>query len=97
MLRARGHAKAGLVFGHALVDGTHVLDRPTDAEHVRALEFLGRYEAGGVDFADSVVMAMAEARQALILTWAFRHFRATVPARRRPWPLLVQEHELLKS
>ncbi len=94
VLRARGHARAALVFGHALLDGTHALDRPRDAEHLRALEMLDRYEDIGLDLADAVVMAIAEARQGLILTWDFRHFRAAVPVRRQHWPLLVQEHEV---
>src|SRR5438034_3257 len=67
---------------------------PTDGEHLRALEMLDRYETTGLDLADAVVMAIAEARQALILTWDFRHFRAAAPGRRRHWPLLVQEHEM---
>jgi len=94
VLRARGHARAAVVFGHAVADGAHVLDRPTDAEHLRALELLERYETAGLDLADAVVMAMAETRRALILTWDFRHFRASIPARGRHWPLLVQEHEI---
>jgi predicted nucleic acid-binding protein len=72
----------------------HELDRPTHGEHARALDLVERYETLGVDLADAVVMAMGEARGALILTWDFRHFRATVPGRRRTWPLLVEEHEL---
>jgi len=94
VLCARGYARAALLFGHALLDGTHALDRPTDGEHLRALEMLDRYETTGLDLADAVVMAIAEARQALILTWDFRHFRAAAPGRRRHWPLLVQEHEM---
>jgi len=94
VLRARGHARGALVFGHALLDGTHVLDRPTDAEHRRALQLLERYETAGLDLGDAMAMAMAEARKALILTWDFRHFRASAPARGRHWPLLVQEHEV---
>lgn len=41
-----------------------------------------------------MVMAMAEARRALILTWDFRHFHGSAPARGGHWPLLVQEHEV---
>ena len=94
VLRARGHPNAAVVFGRAILDGTHTLDRPTDAEHHRALEMIERYETMGLDLADAVVMAMAETRRALILTWDFRHFRAAAPGRRRHWPLLVQEHEI---
>ena len=96
VLRARGHPNAGLVFGRALLDGIHDLDRPTHGEHARALDLIERYSTLGLDLPDAVVMAMGEARGALILTWDFRHFRATVPGRRRAWPLLVQEHELPK-
>jgi predicted nucleic acid-binding protein len=77
-----------------LLDGTHILDRPTDAEHRRSLQLLERYASAGLDLSDSMVMAMAEARKALILTWDFRHFRGSAPARGRHWPLLVQEHEV---
>jgi predicted nucleic acid-binding protein len=97
VLRARGHAGAALTFGHALLDGTHVLDRPTDAEHRRALELIERFATVGLDLGDAVVMAMAEMRRALILTWDFRHFRGSAPARGRHWPLLVQEHEVPPS
>jgi predicted nucleic acid-binding protein len=85
-----------LIFGRALLEGTHELDRPTHPEHARALDIVDRHEGTGVDFTDAVVMAMAEARDTLILTWDFRHFRLAVPGRRRAWPLLVQEHELPK-
>jgi predicted nucleic acid-binding protein len=94
VLKARGHLKAAVTFGQAILEGTHLLDRPTDGEHHRALEIMERFETAGVDLADAVVMAMAEAREALILTWDFRHFRGTAPGRRRHWPLLVQEHEI---
>jgi predicted nucleic acid-binding protein len=94
VLRSRGHGGAAVVFGRALLDGTHLLDRPTDAEHARALDLVERYVAVGVDLADDVVMAMSETREGLIFTWDFRHFRSSVAGRRRPWPLLVQEHEV---
>jgi predicted nucleic acid-binding protein len=94
VLRARGHAGAAVAFGRSLLDGTHVLDRPTDAEHECALGLLERYGGIGLDLTDAAVMAMAESRDGLILTWAFRHFRASSPGRRRHWPLLVQEHEM---
>jgi predicted nucleic acid-binding protein len=94
VLRARGHSRGALVFSNALLDGTHVLQPPTDAEHRRGLELLERYETSGLDLGDAMVMAMTEARSALILTWDFRHFRGSAPARGRHWPLLVQEHEV---
>jgi predicted nucleic acid-binding protein len=94
VLRARGHVDAAIVLGRALLDGTHLLDRPTDAEHTHALDLVARHAQGGLDLIDALVMAMAARRRGLILTWDFRHFRAAVPARRRHWPLLVQEHEV---
>ena len=94
VLCARQRADAAVVFGRALLAGAHSLDRPTDGEHGRALDLLERYGRSGLDLVDAIVMAMAGARGGLILTWDFRHFRAAVPARRRHWPLLVQEHEV---
>jgi len=94
VLRARGHVDAAIVLGRALLEGTHLLDRPTDAEHGHALDLVARYAAGGLDLVDALVMAMAARRRGLIFTWDFRHFRTAVPARRRHWPLLVQEHEV---
>ena len=94
VLRARGHHAAAVVFGRALLEGTHNLDRPTDAEHAHALDLMEKYVTVGIDLADAAVMAMSAAREAAILTWDFRHFRASAPARRRHWPLLVQEHEV---
>jgi predicted nucleic acid-binding protein len=79
-----------------LLEGVHGLDRPSDAEHGQALDLVARYGASGLDLVDAVVMAMAAQRAGLILTWDFRHFRSAVPARRRHWPLLVQEHEVPK-
>lgn len=67
---------------------------PSNAEHAHALDIVARYAKGGLDLVDALVMAMAARRRGLILTWNFRHFRAAVPARRRHWPLLVQEHEV---
>jgi predicted nucleic acid-binding protein len=97
LLRARAHPRGALIFGHALLDGTHILDGPTDAEHRRCLQLLEKYESTGLDLGDAMVMAMAQARKALILTWDFRHFRASAPAQGRHWPLLVQEHEVPAS
>ena len=94
VLRTRGHMGGALVFGRTLLEGVHRLDRPTDGEHDHALDLVERYAETGLDLVDGVVMAMAAARRALILTWDFRHFRAAVPARGRHWPLLVQEHEV---
>ena len=94
VLCARRRADAAVVFGRALLAGTHSLDRPTDGEHARALDLVDRYGQSGLDLVDAIVMAMAATRGGLILTWDFRHFRAAVPARRRHWPLLVQEHEV---
>ena len=94
LLRARGHLDAAVVFGRALLEGVHALDRPTDAEHAHALDLVARYAESGLDLVDAAVMAIAARRDGLILTWDFRHFRAAVPARRRHWPLLVEEHEV---
>jgi predicted nucleic acid-binding protein len=94
VLCARRRADAAVVFGRALLAGTHSLDRPTDGEHGRALDLVERYVQSGLDLVDAIVMAIAATRGGLILTWDFRHFRAAVPARRRHWPLLVQEHEV---
>ncbi len=94
LLRGRGHARAAETFGRALLDGIHLLSVPTEMELEGALDLGARYEGLRLDVPDLCVMAMSQARRALILTWDFRHFRAVSPARGRYWPLIVQEHEL---
>ena len=94
LLRSRGHPTASIVFVSSLLDGVHQFDAPADPELRLALELAARYQDSGADLTDLTVMAMAERRNAAILTWDFRHFRSVVLRRGHHWPLLVEEHEL---
>ena len=94
LLRSRGHSTASFIFTRALLDGVHQFDAPTDSELAAAVGLGERYADSGVDLTDLTVMAMAHARDAMILTWDFRHFRSVVLKRGHHWPLLVEEHEL---
>lgn len=94
LLHARGHTKAALVFGRALLDGVHRLDGPSDTELEIAVGLGERYVGSGVDLSDLAVMAMSARRCAPVLTWDFRHFRSVVMAKGHHWPLLVEEHDL---
>lgn len=94
LLRARGHARAAIAFGRALLDGVHRLEAPTDTELVLALDLANRYVDTGVDLPDLTVMAMASIRDAWILTWDYRDFRTVVLDKGHHWDLLVEESEL---
>lgn len=96
LLRARGFPQAATVFGESMVSGVHRLETPTDAELELALDLGKRYADSGVDLPDLIVMAIAHYRQAQILTWDFRHFRAVVLDRGHHWPLVVSESEMPK-
>ena len=94
LLRSRGFPSAAIVFGESMTTGVHRLETPTAAELEFALKLARRYEDGGVDLPDLIVMSMAHHRKAHILTWDFRHFRAVVLKRGHHWPLLVSEAEM---
>ena len=94
LLRSRGHANAAVIFARALHDGVHQLHAPNDAELNLVLDLAGRYADAGVDLPDLSVMAMAANRNAWVLTWDYRHFRAVVLGRHHHWDLLVEEGEL---
>ncbi len=94
LLRTRGHPRAAIAFAESLAAGVHRLESPTAPELELALKFGKRYVDTGVDLPDLIGMAMASHRQAQILTWDFRHFRAVVPKRGHHWPLIVEEAEL---
>ncbi len=83
-----------MAFGRALYDGVHRLEAPSDREMSMALDLAERYADSGADLPDLVVMAMAAARKAMVLTWDFRHFRSVVLRRGHHWRLLVEEDEL---
>jgi predicted nucleic acid-binding protein len=94
LLRARGYARAATTFAESLAAGVHRLEAPTAAELALALKLAKRYPESGADIPDLIVMAMASLREARVLTWDFRHFRAVVLRRGRHWPLLVEEADL---
>ncbi len=94
LLRTREHPEAALAFARSLAAGVHRLECPKVAELELALQLAQRYMDSGADMPDLIVMAMASCRQARILTWDFRHFRAVVLRRGYHWPLLVEEQDL---
>jgi predicted nucleic acid-binding protein len=94
LLRSRGHTRAAVTFGRALLDGVHRLDAPSDNELTLALDLADRYVDTRVDLPDLTVMAMAANRSAWILTWDYRDFRTVVLRKGHHWDLLVQESEL---
>lgn len=94
LLRSRGYPGAAITFGQSLLAGIHQLEAPTASELELAFDLGKHYLDSGVDLPDLVVMAMASHRQARILTWDFRHFRAVVLRRGHHWPLVVEENEL---
>ena len=94
LLRARGYPQAALIFAQSLRAGIHRLETPTASEFELALDLARRYSDSGADLPDLIVMAMASRRQARILTWDYRHFRAVVLRRGHHWPLVVEEGEL---
>lgn len=90
LLRGRVSSKVARLLLASLTAGEHevaFLSRPL--LH-RAVEFDSSYAALGLGFADGCVMAIAEAREAPILTFDFGHFRATTP-RHGHWRLVVDE------
>lgn len=94
LLRSRGHRAAAVTFGRALLDGVHHLQAPSDHELELTLDLTERYADANVDLPDLTVMAMAATRDAWVLTWDYRHFRAVVLHRGHHWRLLVDETEL---
>jgi predicted nucleic acid-binding protein len=94
LLRTRGHVGASIAVARSCLGGIHRLESCSDADLEFALVLADRYATTGVDLPDLSVMALARRHRASILTWDYRHFRAVVPARRRAWSLLVEEHEL---
>ena len=94
LLRARGHPRAAVTFEESLLKGVHRLETPTALELGLALNLARRYSDSGVDLPDLIVMAMASRRQARILTWDYRHFRAVVLRRGHHWSLVVEELDL---
>lgn len=94
LLRSRGHAAGATRFAEALRDGIHRLEAPNAEELAMVVELAHRYADQGVDVPDLAVMAMAATRDAAILTWDFRHFRAVRLHRNHSWRLLVSENRL---
>ena len=94
LLRARAYPQAALTFAQSLRAGIHRLETPSASEFELALDLARRYSDSGADLPDLIVMAMASRRQARILTWDYRHFRAVVLRRGHHWPLVVEESEL---
>lgn len=94
ILRRRGRLDAAALFGRSLQGGGLALEAPTFTELGAALDLLERQSAYNPSLADAVLAAMAEARNALVLTWDFRRLRALLQRPGEPLPFLVNEAEL---
>jgi predicted nucleic acid-binding protein len=90
LLRARVSASAARAFLVALVRREHAVAHLSDGLLRRAVEFDTRFASLGLGFVDGTVMALAERLGLPILTFDFRDFRATAPARGH-WRLVVDE------
>jgi len=93
LLRERVSPASARAFLDALAAGAHERAPVSGELFRRAVEIDHQYRALGLGLVDAVVMAVAEARDAAILTFDFTDFRATKPARGRSWRLVIEEAE----
>lgn len=77
-------------FLKATADGEHEVAFLSSAALRRAVELDCRYADLNLGLTDTCVMAIAEQRQLPILTFDFKHFRATESAS-GPWRLTIDE------
>ncbi len=90
LLRSRVGTQSARLFLAALVDGEHQVGFLTPALLRRAAEIDQRFAELDLGLADASVMAYAERHRLPILTFDFKHFRATKPTRGY-WRLVVDE------
>jgi predicted nucleic acid-binding protein len=90
LLRARVGMPAARAFLGSLDAGEHMVAFLTPALLRRAVALDGRYADLNLGLTDASVMSYAERHRLPVLTFDFRHFRATKPARGY-WRLVVDE------
>ena len=90
LLRARISTDAAQLFLGAIASGEHSAVFLSPALLRRAAEIDGRFSDLDLGPVDAAVMAVAERHNLPILTFDFKHFRATQP-RHGSWRLVVDE------
>lgn len=90
LLRARVGRPAARSFLRSLALGEHRLAFISPGVFQRAVEMDAQYADLDLGFTDASVMAYAERHELPVLTFDFRHFRATTSARGY-WRLVVDE------
>ena len=76
--------------------GVHAIDFLTPGLMERAAGLDSRYADLGLGLVDASIMAYAERHKLPILTFDFRHFRATESAD-GPWRLVISEEQLKRA
>lgn len=90
LLRSRVDARAARLFLQAVATGSHRVVYLTPDLLRRALAIDARFASLDLGFVDGCVMAVAERRQAPVLTFDFEDFRAAPPAA-GSWQFVVDE------
>lgn len=95
MLRKWVGSYAARTVTRALVDGTHQAAFLSPGLLRRASEIDEQYADLKLGLVDASVMAYAERHELPILTFDFKHFRATAP-RQGHWRLVIDEAQLAR-
>lgn len=95
-LRRRHGHRWGRRFLDDMSRGAHTIDFLTPGLVKRAAELDARYADLGLGLVDASIMAYAERHDLPILTFDFRHFRATESAH-GPWRLAISEEQLERA
>jgi predicted nucleic acid-binding protein len=90
LLRTRVHSMAARAFLAAVAAGEHEVRFMSPGMLQKAVEIDARHAGLDLGLADAAVMAIAEHENLPILTFDFRHFRATAPGTGY-WRLVVHE------
>lgn len=96
LARKRLGPAAARAFARALVDGTHRFVPGSPGLLARAAEIDRRYGDLDVGLVDASIMAYAERHELPILTFDYKHFRATAPAR-GSWRLVINEAQYQRA
>jgi predicted nucleic acid-binding protein len=96
MLRARVGARSARLFAAALVRGDHRAAYLTARLLERAVEIDERFADLDLGLVDASIMAYAERHDLPILTFDFKHFRATAPATGH-WRLVMDESQYARA
>ena len=96
LLRARVGTTSARRLLQAVVGGAHSSAFLSPGLLRRATELDSGYHDLGLGLVDASVMAYAERHDLPVLTFDYRHFRAT-ESKRGPWRLLVSEEQLARA